>query len=472
MVERAGLIGRGGAGFPTATKLRAVARGRGRPVVVVNGAEGEPASRKDALLLSTRRTSCSTAPRSPPRAVGADEIDPRRRPRPATATASASQRASATAAARPRPFAARPRAGRYVAGEETALVAWLDGGAAKPTVVAAAAVRARRRRSPDAGAERRDPRAPRAHRAYGADWFRDVGHRRGAGTALVTVSRRGRAPGVYEVGLGMPLATLLARRGGRMRADQRVSRRRLLRHLDRRPAYASAAGCSNAAWPRTAPRSARHDRAPSARRLRRRRDRARRGLSRGRERRAVRAVRARARMRSRADSGRWCARRSRRGPRLERRSGRSRPGACRHPDGAVALVGAHSRCSPPSRPAMRQAAASGPHALLPSMKATTKRLRLNPIACDGHGLCADLLPELSARRLGVPDLDGTPVPRAAARARAARSRMCPSWRCSYCARAERASGGRVSGAPLNHCPGGRAGFESHPRHLSKPRLRP
>ena len=44
-----GLRGRGGAGFPFATKLEAVASRR-RPVVVVNLSEGEPASRKDAVL--------------------------------------------------------------------------------------------------------------------------------------------------------------------------------------------------------------------------------------------------------------------------------------------------------------------------------------------------------------------------------------------------------------------------------------
>ena len=41
--------GRGGAGFPFAVKLEAAASGR-RPVVVVNLAEGEPASWKDSML--------------------------------------------------------------------------------------------------------------------------------------------------------------------------------------------------------------------------------------------------------------------------------------------------------------------------------------------------------------------------------------------------------------------------------------
>src|SRR5207253_1860814 len=54
-LERAGLAGRGGAGFPTAVKWRAVAqRSRGDAVIVVNGAEGEPQSKKDRVLMSAR----------------------------------------------------------------------------------------------------------------------------------------------------------------------------------------------------------------------------------------------------------------------------------------------------------------------------------------------------------------------------------------------------------------------------------
>ena len=50
IVEASGLTGRGGAGFPTGHKMRSVA-GRGETAVVANGAEGEPASSKDRLLL-------------------------------------------------------------------------------------------------------------------------------------------------------------------------------------------------------------------------------------------------------------------------------------------------------------------------------------------------------------------------------------------------------------------------------------
>ena len=54
-IERARLVGRGGASFPVATKWRAVEqRSHGRAVIVVNGAEGEPRSEKDRLLMTTR----------------------------------------------------------------------------------------------------------------------------------------------------------------------------------------------------------------------------------------------------------------------------------------------------------------------------------------------------------------------------------------------------------------------------------
>lgn len=38
-------------------------------------------------------------------------------------------------------------------------------------------------------------------------------------------------------------------------------------------------------------------------------------------------------------------------------------------------------------------------------------LRVNPIACTGHGVCAELLPELiSADEWGYPVIDPRPVP--------------------------------------------------------------
>ena len=54
LVRAAGLTGRGGGHFPAARKWDAVRAAGGGGIVVGNGAEGEPASAKDAALLQTR----------------------------------------------------------------------------------------------------------------------------------------------------------------------------------------------------------------------------------------------------------------------------------------------------------------------------------------------------------------------------------------------------------------------------------
>ncbi|MCU1449159.1 MAG: ferredoxin [Acidimicrobiales bacterium] len=42
--------------------------------------------------------------------------------------------------------------------------------------------------------------------------------------------------------------------------------------------------------------------------------------------------------------------------------------------------------------------------------AVTRRLRLDPIACDGHGLCAELLPErITLDDWGYPIIDDRPI---------------------------------------------------------------
>lgn len=51
VVEQSGLRGHGGASFPVARKVGAVASRPGPRVVVANGTEGEPASKKDRVLM-------------------------------------------------------------------------------------------------------------------------------------------------------------------------------------------------------------------------------------------------------------------------------------------------------------------------------------------------------------------------------------------------------------------------------------
>jgi ferredoxin len=75
-----------------------------------------------------------------------------------------------------------------------------------------------------------------------------------------------------------------------------------------------------------------------------------------------------------------------------------------------------------------------------------KVLRVNPIACDAHGLCAELLPELiQLDDWGYPIVDGRPVPEELlAHARRAVD-ACPTLALAL-ARAERAPSGHEGGA--------------------------
>ena len=188
-IEHAGLRGRGGAAFPTARKVRAVSDHGGWPVVVANGAEGEPASQKDKLLLCALPHLVLDGAALLAEAVGASEVivaveRPARAARVAVDTAI---RARAAAELDPVPFRVVGVPGRYVAGEATALVNFVNTGVAKPTFV------------PPRVSERGVGGRPTlvqnvetlAHVAliarYGADWFRQLGTRDEPGSALVTV---------------------------------------------------------------------------------------------------------------------------------------------------------------------------------------------------------------------------------------------------------------------------------------------
>src|SRR5439155_9614739 len=130
-VEESGLTGRGGAGFPTALKLQAVAAGRA-PVVVANGTEGEPASRKDRVLMARNPHLVVDGVVAAMAAVGGDQgivaVSNRSRSACAALTAALAERRSDARRIR---LVSVPD--RFVAGEETALVHFLNGGEAKPT---------------------------------------------------------------------------------------------------------------------------------------------------------------------------------------------------------------------------------------------------------------------------------------------------------------------------------------------------
>lgn len=213
-VERSGLRGRGGASFPTGVKLRTVSQGRRPPVVVVNGAEGEPRSGKDKLLLTRAPHLVLDGALLAAAAVGATQVVVCVDQGAAVALEAVGRALAERAHAEPGvPVRLAAVPSWYVAGEETALVNWLNGGQALPT------------RTPPRPFQRGVDGAPTlidnvetlAHVAqilrFGPDWFRELGTADEPGSALVTVSGAVASPGVAEVPIGASLTELVDRAG-------------------------------------------------------------------------------------------------------------------------------------------------------------------------------------------------------------------------------------------------------------------
>jgi NADH:ubiquinone oxidoreductase subunit F (NADH-binding) len=211
-IEASGLTGRGGAGFPTATKLRAVARGRA-PVVVANGTEGEPASSKDKALLAADPHLVIDGAVTAARLVGAEEVFLAAGRADGRGLA-ALERAVAERRGRDGSIALRVTAApdRFVAGEESALVNFLNGGPAKPTVD----------RPFERGVHGRPTLVQNVETLanvaliarHGAEWFRRLGTAQEPGSALVTVLGAVRVAGVGEIELGITLREMLTGFGG------------------------------------------------------------------------------------------------------------------------------------------------------------------------------------------------------------------------------------------------------------------
>ena len=216
VVEASGLTGRGGAGFPTATKLRAVAAARGRKFVVANGTEGEPLSRKDKALLGCVPHLVLDGAALAATAVGADEVVV------AVGQGAAHERTALTYAVAERTrrgldsvrfrLAAAPDG--FVVGEETALLSWLSGRAAKPTVVPPRPSERGMRGRPTLVQNVETLGQLALVARYGPEWFRELGTDAEPGSVLVTLSGAVSRPGVYEVGLGMPIRELVELAGG------------------------------------------------------------------------------------------------------------------------------------------------------------------------------------------------------------------------------------------------------------------
>ena len=215
LVEQSGLRGHGGAGFPTATKLRAVGARRKPKVLVANGTEGEPASKKDRVLLRELPHLVLDGGAVAARAIGAgeaiiavSELDARSADSLELAIA---QRHAAGLRGEPR-FSLVAVPERWLTGQESALVNLLNGGPGRPTFGA---------RPFERGVRQRPTLVQNvetlAHMAliarHGAGWYRGLGTERDPGSTLVTLAGAVSAPGVYEIERGMPLAELLQSAG-------------------------------------------------------------------------------------------------------------------------------------------------------------------------------------------------------------------------------------------------------------------
>ncbi len=213
-VAASGLTGRGGGGFPAATKWDVATRTGRRPVVVVNAMEGEPASAKDRVLLTRSPHLVLDGAEVAAALTGAREIvvcvaDDR------DASARALGRAldERRRAGGGRPVSVRRPPARYVTGEESALVAWLERGEARPVLRVDKSVPLRLGRRPVLVHNAETLAQVALIARHGAAWFRRLGTDEAPGSTLVTVSGAVRSPGVVEVELGTPVDELVARVG-------------------------------------------------------------------------------------------------------------------------------------------------------------------------------------------------------------------------------------------------------------------
>jgi NADH:ubiquinone oxidoreductase subunit F (NADH-binding) len=224
IVERSGLTGRGGAGFPAGRKMRSVARRRGPAVVVANGAEGEPASAKDRLLLTRLPHLVMDGITLAADAVGANEayLCVHRQEGRLLAALQDAAGTRLAAGIDPVPITVVGIPGRYVSSEQTAIVQFLSGGPAKPTFTPP--------RLDERGLRGRPTLENNvetlAHLAliarYGDRWFRGIGLPSAAGSSLVTVSGDVARPGVYEIELGTPIGAVIMTAGGPVQRPQAI----------------------------------------------------------------------------------------------------------------------------------------------------------------------------------------------------------------------------------------------------------
>ncbi len=239
VVAASGLRGRGGAGFPTATKWRSVLEHRSAtlpPTVVVNAAEGEPGSYKDRAILAANPYRVLEGALIAALVVGADAVVVATKARFTAEVARLRAAADELAAAGWAPGTSidvveGPE--EYLFGEETALLEVVEGRLPFPRIAPPW------RRGVDEGVD--DSAQPAGAEltgsgsasspalinnvetlanvalivANGPEWFRELGTEGSPGTVVCTVTGHLERCGVAEVAMGTPLRALIEEVGGR-----------------------------------------------------------------------------------------------------------------------------------------------------------------------------------------------------------------------------------------------------------------
>ena len=211
-LESSGLLGRGGAGFPVGRKWRTVGeRSSGRAVVLANGAEGEPLSRKDRSLMMARPHLVIDGALLGARAVGADDIIFYMGAEHRAADAAIRHALAERQDIRGRATIVSAPAG-YVSGEESAAVQFVNTGDARPTTTPP--------RPFDRGVGGRPTLVQNVESLAlaaliarrGHEWYKDRGRR--TGTGLITVSGVVNHAGVQEIDFGATLGDVAGVAGG------------------------------------------------------------------------------------------------------------------------------------------------------------------------------------------------------------------------------------------------------------------
>ena len=207
-----GLNGHGGAWFPVATKWRSIRHGRLRHTVVVgNGAEGEPASTKDALLLARVPHLVLDGLSMAAVALNAAQAV-MYVPSPLVRGVEWAVETRRHLGIDPCDIEVVAAPDRFIAGQESAVVNALNGRReAVPTFIGIEPIRERGVNNRPTLVQNVETLAHVALVArFGPGWFRALGTDRSPGTMLLTVTGRWPQPQVIEAPLGMPLRDAVA----------------------------------------------------------------------------------------------------------------------------------------------------------------------------------------------------------------------------------------------------------------------